>query len=616
MLLCDLVFAQNIPPLTYRVPESLRHCLKTGMIVEAPLRGRPKKALLWRLYEAEPLRDLKEISTIVEGVPPISETLMELLRWTADYYLCNEGQVLRVGQFEHYWHTHKRARSPKIKFSGPLWVGLCKEVYPADTGVSLFRTGSFRQEIGLVSRILYRVLTEEPGRTVFVLCPERHEAEEVYGHLRGILPDEQLGLYHGMLTDAQKSKVIQTLQQGNLSILVGTKSAVLLPVARLKMIIVMKEHSRQYKQEEVPKLNARDIAVKRGQIEAVPVVLTSVTPSAETSLNVLLKKYHYQDAGAGLDMPEVRVTTRTGPPVSTTVIRTTREFIKASGSVLAVVHRLGYGILQCRDCEHILRCQGCSRAMTYHRDPAQGASVVCHFCASKAKAPEACPVCGGFGLEPVGYGLQRAEEELRRHFPAVHVLKEDTPVLEPGQVYLGTLKSYSLQAETRVLLLVLNPDLFINMPELRPAERLFQDLLYLSAQLPPGSRVLVQTSQPTESFYKALRRWDYIGFIRTELDFRRSMGLPPFCRVISIMAHLRSEDSIEEVSKVLQQCLEGFSLQGPLITSSPYRGYTRMLKYILQETDRAQLKDRLTALEKQLASFRTLLRVDVDPYEP
>ncbi|RME63057.1 MAG: hypothetical protein D6778_10165, partial [Nitrospirae bacterium] len=387
MLLCDVVFPQNIPPLTYRVPEELTKSVKVGQTVIAPLRGKPKRALLWQIYEAEPLRQIDEIISIDEDIPPMERHLLRLLNWACQYYLCSEGQVLRAAQFEHYWRKPKRSKPPEIKLSCPEALPLPGTLTIPQKGVIFYRSGSFQEEMAIASKLIFQVMLQKGA--VLVLCPERHEAEELYVLLKEALPQEALALYHGMLTDAQKSTVIKNLLSGRTKVLVGTKSAVFLPLMDLALIIVLREHSRQYKQQEIPKLNARDIAVKRGQLQSIPVVLTSATPSTETFLNVMLKKYALKEGrGPKFHIP-VSIVKKGRAHLSPTLTFEIKNSLRQRASVIVLEQKLGYGILHCRECDHTITCPRCKRAFTFHKK--KGASLMCHFCATEEQAPQSCP---------------------------------------------------------------------------------------------------------------------------------------------------------------------------------------------------------------------------------
>jgi len=615
MLLCDLIFPQNIPPLTYIVPEQFHNIVKIGQTVVAPLRGKPKKALLWRIYDAEPIRELSEILSIENQIPPLKDPLLNLIQWTAEYYLCNEGQVLRFAQFELFGQPTQRAREPKLKPTVHFALPVLEPIELASKGVTFLRTSSFKEEMAIACRLLWETFYKK-GLSAIVLCPERHETEELYALVTEVLPKEQICLYHGMLTRTQRAKAIESILHGQKRVIIGTKSSIFLPLHNLGLIIVLKEHSRQYKQDEVPKLNARDIAIKRASLEGIPVLLTGATPSAETLLNILSKKYKIQNTNYSQHLPFVKILKKGKRLISNSIMSEIKKTVETLGTVMIIEHRLGYGLLQCRECSHIPACPHCNRAMTYHKDVPEGPLLSCHFCTYFIKAPESCPLCKGYSLEPISHGIERVYEELKGIFQNVQIIKEEIIHLKPSTVYLGTLRSYSIYSDSCILIVILNPDLFINLPELKPAERFFQELYYIASQLPKGSTILMQSIQPKEPFYQFLKKWDYFRFIKKEIALRKSLLLPPFRKLISITLHLKTEKHISNAMNVTQTYLGPFSLKGPLVLGSPLKGYKKMLKYMIHCNDKRALKEKLYSLERELSSFNTILRVDVDPYEP
>ncbi len=348
-------------------------------------------------------------------------------------------------------------------------------------------------------------------------------------------------------------------------------------------------------------------------MEGIPCVLTSATPSTETFLNVLIKKYAFWEGTKATTPVPVQLVKKTRNYLSRTITYEIREFLRQNGTVLVLEPKHGYGLLHCSECDHILRCPHCDRPLTFHKKDKP--LLLCHFCAFMQSVPETCPFCKGFSLEVIGHGIERTEQALRGLFQGLQLIETETPCLEPGILYIGPLRSYRITTQVKTLLVMLNTDMFLNIPEFRPAERLFQEVFYLATQLPSGSRVVLQSARPSEAFYRFLRRWDYMGFLKTELHLRKSMKLPPFKRLIHLTVHLRSEARAEDVKGLLMTYLNDLNPQGPILAGSALKGYRTILRYVLQGRTRTRLRQRLQVLERELSRFRALLRVDVDPYE-
>jgi len=303
-------------------------------------------------------------------------------------------------------------------------------------------TGSGKTEVYL--QLIDRCLRS--GRQALVLIPEIGLTPQTEARFRQRF-GERVAVSHSGLGEAARAETWSRARAGQADIILGTRSAVFTPLARPGLIVVDEEHDGAYKQQDGFRYHARDVAVKRGQLEQVPVVLGSATPSLESLHNALGGRYrHYRlhsRAGGG-QMPALCSEDIRRKPLSSgfgeTLLERINHTLEQNNQVLLFVNRRGFAAsLRCGDCGWIANCDHCDARMTPHRSDN---SLQCHHCGHRQQLPTSCPVCGSNELLGVGLGTEQVEMFLRKQFPEtpVHRVDSDTVgsrdamcrVLKPG----------------------------------------------------------------------------------------------------------------------------------------------------------------------------------------
>ncbi len=472
-------------------------------------------------------------------------------------------------------------------------------------GVHLLRgvTGSGKTEIYL--RLISKVI--ERGEGAIVLVPEIALTPQVEQWFRARLTPQGVGVavMHSGLSASQRNAEWERVSSGEARVVVGPRSAVFAPMAGLGLIVVDEEHDHSYKHEQLPRYNARDVAIKRGQIEECPVVLGSATPSMESWSNATVTPpatadeenprpkfalWTMRDRVGGGKLPEVQIVdmaeerrtlAREGADVSKRMIGPTLaaalvKTIGEGGQVILLLNRRGYAShLSCISpaCGWVMRCDHCDAGMVFHKDAKlpKGGLVRCHHCLAEQLLPKACPACQKVvGL--MGAGTQRIEEELGSLFGSSLGLVEGKTFLRVDSDTMATAKDYADalsrfgSGEIKLLLGtqmiakgldfpnvrlvgVVSADVGLNMPDFRAGERAFQLVSQVSGRAGRGEhagRVIVQTFEPTNPAIVLASRHDYEAFAAAELETRRSAGLPPTVRMARIIC--RENDSAESQS--------------------------------------------------------------------
>ena len=394
----------------------------------------------------------------------------------------------------------------------------------------------------------------EAGRGAIVMVPEIALTPQTVGRFASRFGD-RVAVLHSALSDGERYDEWHRIRSGAAQVVVGPRSAVWAPVRDLGLIVVDEEHETSYKQDEMPRYHARDVAVLRGAVEGAKVVLGSATPSLESWMNVKRGKYALAEmacrAGAGR-LPDIRLVEMKGGEIySNDLLDAIRIRLERHEQTILFLNRRGYSrSAVCAGCGHVMTCPDCGVPYTYHRSDA---CLRCHICGGWIPVPEKCPACNCPGFDFRGVGTQRAEAALAKCFPRAKILRMDADSTSrknshddilsafrrgEADVLLGTqMIAKGLDFPNVTLVGILNADAAVNMPDFRAAERAYQLFAQVAgragrAELP--GEVLIQTHDPESPLLAAVMRGGFAAFSEDELKAREACGLPPFCHLASV----------------------------------------------------------------------------------
>ena len=404
------------------------------------------------------------------------------------------------------------------------------------------------------------------GREAIVLVPEISLTPQTIRRFRRRF--DRVAVLHSHLSEGERHRHWRSIASGEVQVVVGARSAVFAPTRKLGLIVIDEEHEGSFKQETVPRYHARDVAVKRAQLEGVPVVLGSATPALETWRNAQTGRYTriaLDERVGARPMPEVtlidmRYEKPAGVVLSTPLKSAMTEALDAGGQVILLLNRRGfntYAVCVNPGCRSVLKCRHCDVSLTYHQGRRK---LVCHFCDAELERIPACPTCRKL-LHYGGIGTERLEREVRTAFPERSIRRMDSDTMrghgshekvlaefKAGEVeiLLGTqMIAKGLDFPNVTLVGVVDADTALHLPDFRAAERTFQIVTQVAGRTGRGERagkVLVQTFSPGVAAIAHARTHDYQGFVAGELVDRQKYGLPPFGRLIRLIA--RGEDPV------------------------------------------------------------------------
>lgn len=512
-------------------------------------------------------------------------------------------------------------------------------------------TGSGKTEVYL--QAIAHALGKGMGAIVLVpeisLTPqtvERFKARFSSGALKTLV-----AVLHSHLSAGERHDEWQKIRQNRARIVIGARSAIFSPVEKLGLIIVDEEHEHSYKQEESPRYHARDVAVKRAQLEGAVVVLGSATPSLESYYNAKLGKYALLQMPTRADdktMPVVRVVDmrmearkEKGVPIFSRPLRDqiSRRLEKRE-QVILFLNRRGYASsLQCPKCGYVAGCPNCSISLTYHR---KNQRLICHICSHNSPAPLVCPEpsCKNPAIRYSGVGTERVEETLTKLFPQARIARMDSDALKRKDdfrrilgdfrtgkidILVGTqMIAKGLHFPNVTLVGIIFADLALHIPDFRAGERTFQLLTQVAGRAGRGEvegEVVVQAFTPFHPAIQYARRHDFEGFYEQEIEFREQLKYPPLRRIALLTFRGRNEQKVglcaDQVARELEKELPGIGevlicgpAPAPLLKAENFFRYQIML--------RGQHMPRLsrylsTLQEKMKMPEDIVMSVDIDP---
>jgi len=448
------------------------------------------------------------------------------------------------------------------------------------------------------------------GKGAIVLVPEIALTPQTVERFRGRF-GEGLAVLHSHLSEGERHDEWHRVRRGEAQVVVGARSALFAPVRNLGLIVVDEEHEATYKQEESPRYHARDMAVVRGKSEGCTVVLGSATPSVESLENVRRGKYELAKLAERADdrrLPRIKVVDMRhqryeGKPTlfSNDLVEGIRLRLNLGEQVMLFLNRRGYSKnLTCPECGHVPECPDCSVALTYHK---RLGYLRCHFCGHAERVPERCPqeACEAKDWQYMGSGTEKIESQLGRMFPRAQIRRMDSDTMTSKHAYQTVLGAFrkgeidvligtqmiakGLHFPNVTLVGVVNADATLHMPDFRAGERAFQLFTQVAGRAGRGDvagEVLIQTYTPTHPAVQAARRGDFEVFIDEEIEARKMLNYPPFCRLICV--HFRGENErqvdfvagqvFEELDRLL---MEEVRLSPPV--PSPMARIQRMYRY-------------------------------------
>ena len=492
----------------------------------------------------------------------------------------------------------------------------------------------------------------EKHQQVLYLLPEialtvqmMQRLQRVFGH--------RLGIYHSKYSDAERVEIWQKQLSGHpYDVILGARSAVLLPFQNLGLIIVDEEHVTSYKQQDpMPRYHARSAAIMLAQMYGAKTLLGTATPSLETYHNAKTGKYGLVELFQrykGIQLPEIQVVDikdlqhrkMMNGPFSPLLLAKTREALERGEQVIYFQNRRGYApMVECKQCGWVPHCQHCDVSLTLHRNMNQ---LTCHYCGYTYQVPTECPACGGRELQTRGYGTEKIEDQLRDIFPEARIARMDLDTTRTRNAYERIISDFSagrtnlligtqmiskgLDFDKVSVVGILNADNMLNYPDFRAYEQAYMMMAQVAGRAGRKGKqglVILQTKSPTLPVIQQVVQNDYVGFYRSLIAERQHFHYPPYYRLTYVYLKHRSDAVVEsagiEMGSRLRQWFAARVLgpDKPAIAKVKSLAIRKLVLKLEPGINMAEVRKYLTLVQQQMLQDKRYsslqIYFDVDP---
>jgi len=498
-------------------------------------------------------------------------------------------------------------------------------------------TGSGKTEVYM--ELIERQIAN--GKQVILLVPEISLTEQITS--RFLKRFDRIAVLHSRLSDGEKYDEYRRIARGEVDIVIGARSAVFAPLKDIGMILIDEEQSTSFKQDNNPRYRAIDIAVWRMQRHQGKVILGSATPSLEVYARCLKNVY-------GLVELTKRVNEHPLPPVqivdmndqikcgntlfSSYLQEKIQSHLEQNRQIILLLNRRGYAsFISCKNCGHVLKCPNCDITLTYHKT---NHMLRCHYCGYGEKVLSVCPKCGEKSLGNFGTGTEKVEEKLQELFPKARILRMDLDTTSKKGSHERMIQSfqnhdYDILLGTQIvakgldfplvsLVGVINADTSLNIPDFRSSEDTFQLLSQVAGRSGrsdiPGE-VIIQTFNPDHYAIEYAKHHDYLGFFKKEMQFRKTLGYPPYYYLTTLLVSGQNYEEIKTISfqiaTFLKKKLTSSIILGPTAPSISKVNNIYRFQIIIKYKKEEQLYSVLTYLDKHYQK-NNKVRLDIDFY--
>ncbi len=471
-------------------------------------------------------------------------------------------------------------------------------------------TGSGKTEIYL--RAIAETLAH--GKQAIALVPEISLTPQTLRRFGARFP-KRLAVFHSKLSLGERFDTWRRCRDGQVDIVIGSRSALFMPLPRVGVIVLDEEHDASYKQQDAPHYHTRAVALEMARRLGAVVILGSATPDLESYHRAQRGEYkllelprrimgharaiekeisdfglrisesvvrqidaQYEDARY-LELPPVHIVDLRAELKAGNRAMFSRALQKEMARVLVAreqailfLNRRGTAtFILCRDCGHVFKCRRCDNPMTFHGG---GDALLCHHCGRRDRVPTTCPHCASARIRFFGLGTEKVEEEIKRLYPQARTLRWDLDVthgkesheeilqkfiLHQADILIGTqMIAKGLDLPRVTLVGVVSADTSLNLPDFRAAERTFQLLAQVAGRAGRsalGGQVILQTYNPDHYAIQAAAAHDYRSFYAREIAFRQEQGYPPFNRLIRLVYHHPNEKRAQAEAERLHHAL-------------------------------------------------------------
>ncbi len=602
-----------------------------------------------------PVTKLKPALEILDAEPLFNTSTLQLFIWASRYYQYPLGMLFDA--VLPAWLRKQKTldlpflTAPETRQLSPLVLNSFQEHAIAEVVKAMGKfqaflldgvTGSGKTEIYM--QLITRMI--EANKQTLILVPEINLTPQTLQRFQERF-QVPIAVLHSQVTEKNRASAWVHAQQGNALIVLGTRLAAFTPLKNPGLFIIDEEHDLAFKQQDHFRYSARDLLLKRSQIEQCPILLGTATPSLETWHNVITKKFQYLElperAGASqkpvIEIIDIRHK-KLDEGISNELLSEIKQQLANKQQVLLFLNRRGYApVLMCCKCGWHHTCKRCDSNMILHHDTQ---ILRCHHCESQNAIPEACAQCGDINVTAIGLGTQRLEICLSRHFPnativrvdkdSVHNKKQLKTVLDSvhdgsTNILIGTqMLSKGHHFPDLGLVAIVDIDAALFSADFRATERIGQLITQVAGRAGRGTKlgkVILQTTHPDNKMLNTLIYQGYHQFLELLIHERRTTGLPPYSYQVLFRAETKTpliaSTFLHSVKKLIASRGSTISCLGPIPAPMEKRqGFYRSQLLLQADTRQAlqlQLQNVIPHIEANKLSRNVRWSIDVDPLE-
>jgi primosomal protein N' (replication factor Y) len=590
---------------------------------------------------------MKPIRRVVDSDALFDQSTVDLATWIAKMYFCSLGEALGamlpagrresaqiVSEIEDFQiGDHALELNPEQKSA-------LEGILGRESGTTYLYgpTGTGKTEVFL--QAAERTLAQ--GRAVIYLVPEIALTGQVVRSARKRFGDT-CAVLHSRLTPSQKLLEWRRALKGEARMVIGARSAIFAPVAKLGLVVIDEEHEGSYKAGSAPRYHARQVAMFRASSEKSRLILGSATPSVEAwhacGTGTMVRHDLVTRPGGGA-FPQIRIVDMRGEKDAISLsLKEALVSTKAEGrQSILFLNRRGFShFFTCSTCGAELKCKHCSVGLTYHKERNQ---LVCHYCGYRTAPPESCPECGSLDIGWRGFGTERIEQDLVEAFPDWSIARVDADSVAKRGTLESTLEEFrkgkiDILLGTQMVAKGLNfpgvktvgivlADAGLNMPDFRASERVFSLVVQVAGRAgryDPDGVVYIQTLRPDHPVMRLAAAMDVPGFHEQELRLRKALEFPPFARIARLL--VRSKDRERCIAVARELARRARSMISP---ATELLGPAECPLGMIAGSQRWQIILRAASLNELHASVKTVLaglktpssvyiEIDIDPVQ-
>ncbi len=567
----------------YLIPSRMKAIADIGKRVTVSFRNKKIVGVIVKIIAETKIKNLKEIEEVIDPFPLLSPEVFSLIDWISKYYLCPKGTIItniipsqvsrkKINKFLDN-NQEKGNISESLDITARVNNNCSKNnnqqflLFGNKSSKStndfykpiLFHYHSYKIRDRYYDKCIEEIV--QKGKQALILIPDQWSCAQLKKKMLQRYGNE-VGIFDKKVNQTQKYLRFLRVEMGDIKVVIGTRSNVFLPFRNLGLIIVEQENSILFKEERVPRYNAREVALTRGKLGSFQVIMGSSAPSIESYWHAMNRRYTLKTekllVNSYKKFPEIQIVNMEDEKSFQRIIsfRLQQQIVhclKEGDKIILFLNRRGFaGYMVCSQCGYVVKCPNCNHLLSYH---VEGDSkwVVCHVCGKKIKMEKYCPKCGKGEIKPLGAGTQHVETLIRRMFPKAVIQRLDIDIAPRLNTQRRIINEFNqgkidILIGTQLLFRELNyqhvgvvglilVDHLLNVPDYKSAELSFQFIYQLAlnfAERKELKKLIIQTYQFEHHGLQAIKKLNYKLFYQQETMIRGELDYPPFTKIIKI----------------------------------------------------------------------------------